>query len=125
MVDAENQPLGRIASKVASILIGKHHPYFTAHVDTGDYVIVINAEKIRLTGKKQTDKKVVTYTGYPGGKKTESPKSLLERKPTYMFEEAVRGMLPKTRLGRAMYRKLHVYAGDKHEHAAQNPKPLK
>ena len=125
LIDAENQPLGRIASKIATILIGKHKPSFTNHVDTGDNVVVINAQKVRLTGKKMTDKKVVTYTGYPGGKKVESPKSLLDRKPTYMLEEAVRGMLPKTRLGAAMYRKLHVFAGEKHDLVAQKPKPYK
>ena len=125
IVDAENQTLGRTATRIASLLIGKHKPSFTKHVDTGDYVIVINAGKIRLTGNKMLDKKVVTYTGYPGGKKEESPKSVLSRKPTYMLEEAVRGMLPKTRLGAAMYRKLHVYADEKHDHAAQKPKPFK
>ncbi|MCY7410164.1 MAG: 50S ribosomal protein L13 [Chitinophagales bacterium] len=125
LVDAENQALGRVAVKIATILIGKHKAYFTTHVDCGDNVVVINAEKVRLTGKKMTDKKVTTYSGYPGGLKTESPKDLLKRKPTYMLEEAVRGMLPKTRLGRAMYRKLYVYAGDKHEQAAQKPKPIK
>jgi large subunit ribosomal protein L13 len=124
VIDAENQPLGRLASKVARLLIGKHKPYFTSHVDTGDHVIILNAGKIRLTGKKLTDKKVITYSGYPGGKKVESPKKVLDRKPTYMIEEAVRGMLPKTRLGAAMYRKLHVYAGNKHDYAAQKPKPL-
>ncbi|HYV93161.1 MAG TPA: 50S ribosomal protein L13 [Chitinophagales bacterium] len=125
IIDAENQPLGRAATKIASLLIGKHKPSFTQHVDTGDNVIVINAGKIRLTGNKMTDKKVRTYSGYPGGLKTESPKSLLARKPTYMLEEAVRGMLPKTRLGAAMYRKLHVYADEKHDHVAQKPKPVK
>lgn len=124
LIDADNQTLGRLASKIAALLIGKHKTYFTNHVDTGDHVVVINASKIRLTGKKLTDKKVVTYTGYPGGKKVESPKKLLQRKPTYMVEEAVRGMLPKTRLGADMYRKLHVFAGDKHEYAAQKPKPI-
>ena len=124
LVDADNQTLGRLSTKIASILIGKHKPYFTNHTDTGDHVVVINASKIRLTGKKLTDKKVVTYTGYPGGKRVESPKSLLQRKPTYLLEEAIRGMLPKTRLGAAMYRKLHVFANDKHDYAAQKPKPL-
>lgn len=125
IVDAENKPLGRTASKVATLLIGKHKPSFTKHIDTGDHVVVINAGKIRLTGNKMEDKKVRTYSGYPGGLKTESPKSLLARKPTYMIEEAVRGMLPKTRLGAAMYRKLHVYADEKHDHVAQKPKPIK
>ena len=125
LIDADNQTLGRLSTRIASLLIGKHKASFTSHVDTGDHVVVINAEKIRLTGKKLTDKKVVTYTGYPGGKRVESPKKLLARKPTYILEEAVRGMLPKTRLGAAMYRKLHVFAGEKHDHAAQKPKPIK
>jgi large subunit ribosomal protein L13 len=124
LVDADNQTLGRLASKIATLLIGKHKASFTSHVDTGDHVVVINAEKIRLTGKKLNDKKMVTYTGYPGGKREESPKKLLQRKPTYLLEEAVRGMLPKTRLGADMYRKLHVFAGTKHDYAAQKPKPI-
>ena len=122
IVDAENKTLGRISTQIASLLIGKHKTSFTTHVDTGDFVVVINADKVRLTGKKMTDKEVVTYSGYPGGKKTETPKSVLDRKPTYLLEESIRGMLPKTRLGAAMFRKLHVYAGDKHPHAAQKPK---
>ena len=125
IIDADNQTLGRLSTKVASLLIGKHKAYFTTHVDCGDHVIVINAEKVRMTGNKMTDKKVVTYTGYPGGKREESPKKLLARKPTYLLEESIRGMLPKTRLGRAMFSKLHVYAGEKHDHVAQTPKPAK
>lgn len=125
IIDADNQTLGRLSTKIASLLIGKHKPYFTTHVDCGDHVIVINAEKVRMTGKKMTDKKVVTYTGYPGGKRVTNPKELINRKPTYLLEESVRGMLPKTRLGRSMFGKLHVYTGDKHDHMAQNPKPVK
>jgi len=125
LVDADNQTLGRLSTKIASLLIGKNKPYFTPHTDCGDHVVVVNAEKIRLTGKKMINKEIVTYTGYPGGKKVTSPKELLVKKPTYLLEEAIRGMLPKTRLGRSMFGKLHVYAGEKHEHGAQNPKPLK
>jgi large subunit ribosomal protein L13 len=125
LIDATAQPLGRLSTKVASLLIGKHKPYFTTHVDCGDHVIVINAEKVRLTGKKMTDKELVTYTGYPGGKRIANPKELLVRKPTYLVEEAIRGMLPKTKLGRAMFSKLHVFAGEKHNHAAQTPRELK
>ncbi len=125
LIDATGQPLGRLATKVASLLIGKHKPYFTTHFDCGDHVVVINAEKVRLTGKKMTDKELVTYTGYPGGKRITSPKELLVRKPTYLVEEAIRGMLPKTKLGRAMFSKLHVFAGEKHNHTAQTPRELK
>jgi large subunit ribosomal protein L13 len=125
ILDAEDKALGRISTKAASLLLGKHKPSFTSHVDTGDHVIVINAEKVKLTGKKMSDKEVVTYSGYPGGRKSESPKKVLERKPAYLIEEAIRGMLPKTRLGRAMFKKLHVYAGSEHAHSAQNPKPAK
>lgn len=125
LIDAEGQLLGRISTRISSLLIGKHKPYFTTHVDCGDHVVVINAEKVRLSGKKMTDKKVVTYTGYPGGKRTSSPDEILAKKPTYLLEESVRGMLPKTRLGADMFRKLHVYSGTSHKHAAQNPKPLK
>lgn len=125
LIDADGETLGRLSTKIASLLIGKHKPYFTTHVDCGDHVVVINAEKVRLTGKKMDDKKVVTFTGYPGGKRVTNPGQLLVKKPAYVIEEAVRGMLPKTRLGRSMFSKLHVYAGEKHEHAAQQPKPLK
>jgi len=125
LIDADGETLGRLSTKIASLLIGKHKAYFTTHVDCGDHVVVVNADKVRLTGKKMTDKEIVTYTGYPGGKRVTTPKELLVRKPTYLLEEAIRGMLPKTRLGRAMFSKLHVFSGEKHDHAAQNPKPLK
>ncbi len=125
LIDANGQTLGRLSTKIASLLIGKHKPYFTTHIDCGDHVVVINAEKVRLTGKKMTDKVLVTYTGYPGGKRETTPEKLLVKKPTYLLEEAVRGMLPKTRLGRAMFSKLHVFAGEKHDHVAQKPQPIK
>ncbi len=121
VVDATDQVLGRLASKVAKILRGKHKPNFTPHVDTGDYVIIINAEKVRLTGKKMTDKVYVRYSGYPGGERTLTPKDILKKHPERLVEMAVRGMLPKNRLGRQMFKKLFVYAGDQHPHQAQKP----
>lgn len=121
IVDATDQVLGRLASKVAKILRGKHKPNFTPHVDTGDYVIIINAEKVRLTGKKMTDKVYVRYSGYPGGERTLTPKDILKKHPERLVEMAVRGMLPKNRLGRQMFKKLFVYAGDQHPHQAQKP----
>ncbi|MBA3648615.1 MAG: 50S ribosomal protein L13 [Chitinophagales bacterium] len=124
LVDAEGQTLGRLSTKIASLLIGKHKPYFTTHVDCGDHVVVINAEKVRMTGKKMSDKIIVTYTGYPGGKRETTPEKLLDKKPEYLIEEAIRGMLPKTRLGRAMFGKLHVFAGTRHNHMAQKPTPI-
>ncbi|MDR3134425.1 MAG: 50S ribosomal protein L13 [Prevotellaceae bacterium] len=124
LVDATDQVLGRLASRVAYMLRGKHKVNFTPHVDCGDNVIVINAEKIRLTGKKMTDKVYVRHTGYPGGQRFTTPKELLSRKPFAVVEEAVRGMLPKNRLGAALFRNLHVYAGAEHPHQAQQPKPI-
>jgi large subunit ribosomal protein L13 len=125
VVDAEGQTLGRFASKVANILRGKHKPGFTPHVDCGDNVIVINAEKIRFTGKKLDTKEYVFYSGFPGGQRFESAKSLLVRRPTYVVEKAVKGMLPKNRLGEQIFSNLFVYAGPEHPHAAQQPQPLK
>lgn len=122
VVDATNQTLGRFSSKVAQILRGKHKPSFTPHADCGDNVIVINADKIRLTGKKMTEKTYIRYTGYPGGQRFTSAKELLEKHPIRLVEKAVRGMLPKNRLGDAVYGNLHVYAGAEHNHAAQQPK---
>jgi large subunit ribosomal protein L13 len=122
VVDATNQTLGRFSSKVAQILRGKHKPSFTTHVDCGDNVIVINADKIRLTGKKWNDKVYIRYTGYPGGQRFTTAKSMLEKHPISLVEKAVRGMLPKNRLGDAVYGNLHVYAGADHSHAAQQPK---
>ena len=124
MVDAENEVLGRLASKVAMVLRGKHKPSFTPHVDCGDHVIVINAEKIKLTGNKMTDKQYIRHTGYPGGQRTENPERLLARKPEAVLEKAIKGMLPKSRLGSEMFRNLHMVVGDKHEHQAQQPKKL-
>jgi large subunit ribosomal protein L13 len=122
VVDATNQTLGRFSSKVAQLIRGKHKPSFTAHVDCGDNVIVINAEKIRLTGKKWSDKEYIRHTGYPGGQRFTSADEMLEKHPTALVEKAVRGMLPKSRLGDAMYGNLYVYVGAEHPHAAQTPK---
>lgn len=125
VVDAENKVLGRFASEVAKIIRGKHKPDFTPHVDCGDNVIVINADKIRLTGSKMTDKEYVSYSGYPGGQSWTAAKDLMSKKPTALIEKAVRGMLPKNRLGRALHANLHVYAGAEHPHQAQQPKEVK
>lgn len=124
VVDAENQVVGRLASQVAAILRGKHKPTYTPHIDTGDFVIVVNADKVRFTGKKETDKQYFSHTGYPGGGKMRSPKEMRERKPTFIVEKAVKGMLPKGPLGRKMISKMKVYAGPDHPHAAQKPKEL-
>ena len=125
IVDAEGQTLGRFASKVANILRGKHKASFTPHVDCGDNVIIINADKIRFTGNKLNEKEYVFFSGYPGGQRWESAKSLLSRRPTYVVEHAIDGMLPNNKLGREIFRNLYVYAGSDHPHAAQQPKPLK
>ena len=122
LIDAENQTLGRLATRVANVLRGKHKPSFTPHVDCGDNVIIINAEKIVLTGKKLTDKQYVRHTGYPGGQRFTTPQQLLNTHPIRVIEHAVRGMLPKNKLGDALYRNLKVYAGSEHPHQAQNPK---
>ena len=124
VVDATDRPLGRLASEIAKRLRGKHKPVFTPHVDTGDYIIVVNAEKIGVTGNKRTDKMYHRHTGYPGGLKTMSMEKLLAKAPERVLEIAVKGMLPKGPLGRAMYRKLRVYAGAEHKHTAQQPKTL-
>lgn len=121
VIDANNQTLGRLASQVAAILKGKHKPTFTPHVDTGDHVIVINAEKVRLTGKKLQDKKYYRHSGYPGGVKEITAGELLKRHPERVIRKAVWGMLPHNRLGRKMIKKLKVYAGEEHPHAAQQP----
>ena len=125
VVDAENQTLGRLSSHISKVLQGKHKPTYMAHIDTGDHVVVINAEKIVLTGKKMTQKTYMRHTGYPGGERFMTPKEALVKKPEFIVENAVKHMLPRTRLGRAMYKKLHVYAGAEHAHAAQNPQVLK
>ena len=124
VVDAENQIVGRLASKVASILRGKHKPSYTPHMDTGDHVIVINADKVRFSGNKETDKEYFRHTGYPGGGRTRTPKEVRQRKPEFIVQNAVKGMLPKGPLGRHMLKKLKVYAGSEHPHEAQNPKAL-
>lgn len=124
LVDASEKILGRLASEVASILRGKNKPIFTPHVDTGDFVIVVNAEKIRLTGNKLNDKKYYRHTGYPGGVREITAEKLLEKKPEELVIKAVRGMLPKNRLGRQMLKKLKVYSGPEHPHGAQSPKAL-
>jgi large subunit ribosomal protein L13 len=125
VIDAENQVLGRVSSLIASMLRGKHKPSFTPHVDCGDNVIVINAEKVRLTGNKMTEKEYVSYTGYPGGQRFATPKELLEKFPERVIEKAVYGMLPKTRLGNAIKSNLYVYVGAEHPHEAQKPKKVK
>ncbi|MGN0092222.1 MAG: 50S ribosomal protein L13 [Alistipes sp.] len=125
VIDATNEVLGRLASQVAKILCGKHKPDYTPHVDNGDYVIVINAAKVKLSGNKMTDKVYVRHTGYPGGQRFATPEEYLAKKPEFVIEEAVRGMLPKNRLGSAIFKNLKVYAGAEHPHIAQNPKSIK
>ncbi|MGI6345316.1 MAG: 50S ribosomal protein L13 [Bacillota bacterium] len=123
VVDAAGQTLGRLASEVANLLRGKHKPIYTPHVDTGDFVIVVNADQIVLTGNKLDQKQYYRHTGYPGGLKAVNYRNLMARKPEFVVEKAVRGMLPHNRLGRAMFKKLKVYAGPEHPHAAQKPEP--
>lgn len=124
MVDASGKTLGRLASEVARRLRGKHKPEYTPHVDTGDYIIVINASQVKVTGKKTTDKVYYSHSGYPGGIKAITFEKLLAKHPEKVIEKAIKGMLPKNPLGRAMYRKLKVYAGAEHPHQAQEPKTL-
>ena len=124
VVDAEDKILGRMATKVAMILMGKHRPEYTPHVDTGDFVVIINADKIRMTGKKWTNKQYDWYTGYPGGHKSYSAEEMREKHPHKIVFEAIRRMLPKTRLGKDMLTKLKVYAGPEHPHQAQQPEKL-
>lgn len=121
IIDASEAALGRVASKAAKVLMGKHKPTYTPFLDTGDHVIVINADKAILTGKKETQKIYRRHSGYPGGLKETSAERVRSVRPARMVEEAIRGMLPKTKLGKQMYRKLKVYAGDKHPHDAQKP----
>jgi len=122
LVDAEGQTLGRLASVVALILRGKHKTSFTPHVDCGDNVVVINAEKVTMTGSKMTDKEYIRHTGYPGGQRIVKADELMKKHPTRMIEYAVKGMLPKNRLGSAIFRNLYVYEGPAHKHEAQQPK---
>lgn len=124
VVDAEGCTLGRLASEVAKVLRGKNKPEYTPHVDTGDYIIVINADKVAVTGRKETDKLYYWHTGYVGGIKQATFKEMIARRPEAVIEIAVKGMLPKGPLGRAMFRKLKVYAGAEHQHAAQQPQVL-
>ena len=124
IIDAEGEIVGRLCTKIAHVLRGKHKPSYTPHVDTGDNIIVINAHKVRFTGNKVNDKEYVRYSGYPGGQKRATPADLLAKKPEAIVENAVRGMLPKTKLGRAMFKKLFVYAGNEHPHEAQKPQTL-
>ena len=127
MIDATNEILGRLASQIAKILRGKNKPSYTPHTNCGDYVIVINADKVKLTGAKMTDKVYTRYTGFPGGQRFATPADFFttDKKPQFVIEHAVRGMLPKTRLGEAIMKNLKVYAGAEHPHAAQNPKEIK
>jgi large subunit ribosomal protein L13 len=125
VVDGTNQTVGRMCAKIAAVLRGKNKAYYTPHVDCGDFVIVINADKVRFTGNKLADKTYINFSGYPGGKKEETAKSLLARRPEVIIERAVKGMLPKNRLGRKIYKKLFVYAGAQHPHTAQQPAALK
>ena len=127
VIDATNEILGRLASQVAKILRGKNKPSYTPHTNCGDFVIVINADKVKLTGAKMTDKVYTRYTGFPGGQRFATPEDFLTvgKKPEFVVEHAVRGMLPKTRLGEAIMKNLKVYAGAEHPHAAQNPKEIK
>ncbi|OQA96109.1 MAG: 50S ribosomal protein L13 [Bacteroidetes bacterium ADurb.Bin217] len=125
VVDATDQVLGRMCSQVAKVIRGKHKPSFTPHVDCGDRVIIINADKIKLTGKKMTDKVYTRHTGYPGGQRFETPESLMEKNPARIIEHAVKGMLPKNSLGRQCMKNLFVYAGSNHNQEAQQPKELK
>jgi len=124
VIDADGAVLGRLAAQVANVLRGKNKPVYTPHLDAGDFVVVINAEKVVLTGKKETDKKYMSYSGWRGGEKYRSVASVRQRQPEKLITHAVRGMVPKNRLGRALMTKLKVYKGSEHPHAAQQPQPL-
>ena len=124
VIDLEGQVVGRAATRIASILRGKHKPTYIPHTDCGDYVIVLNADKVRFTGKKMTDKQYLRHTGYPGGQRSRTPQQMLRTFPERIIESAVRGMLPKNILGRAMFKKMLVYSGSKHPHQAQQPKTI-
>ncbi|WP_438977355.1 50S ribosomal protein L13 [Polaribacter sp.] len=124
LVDADGQTLGRLASKVAKLIRGKYKPNYTPHVDCGDNVVIINAEKINLTGKKWTDKSYIRHTGYPGGQRSLTATEMFDKDPTRLIEKAVKGMLPKNKLGSALYRNLYVYAGSEHKQAGQEPKVI-
>ena len=124
VIDATDLALGRLASRVALILRGKNKPYFTPHIDCGDNVIILNADKVKLTGKKMTDKVYVRYTGHPGGQRFSTPKEILAKKPTELVRMAVKGMLPKNRLGSKLLNNLYLYQGSEHPHEAQKPKTI-
>jgi large subunit ribosomal protein L13 len=124
LIDAKDEVLGRLASKVAFMLRGKHKTSFTPHVDCGDNIVIINAEKVRLTGRKMTDREIFSHTGYPGGQKRLTPATMLRKNPTSLITNAVKGMLPRNRLGNAIYKNLHVYAGETHPHEAQKVKKI-
>ncbi|MDR1154667.1 MAG: 50S ribosomal protein L13 [Bacteroidales bacterium] len=124
IVDARNEVVGRLCARIAMALRGKHKPSYTPHVDCGDNVIVINADKVRFTGNKWANKEYVRHTGYPGGQRTTAAQDLMRKKPVAVVEKAVKGMLPKNKLGAALYRNLHVYAGTEHPHEAQQPKTI-
>ena len=123
MIDAEGQVLGRLATRIATILMGKHKPGYTPFLDCGDHIVVVNADKVVLTGNKMNDKKYYRYSGYPGGIKEARARRVMRENPTRILESAVRGMVPKTKLGRQMFSKLRVYAGPEHPHEAQQPQP--
>jgi len=125
VVDGANQTVGRMCAKIAAVLRGKNKAYYTPHVDCGDYVIVTNCDKVVFTGNKLDEKIYDTFSGYPGGRKEETAKNLMKRRPEVVIERAVKGMLPKNRLGRKMFKKLFVYTGEGHPHVAQQPKELK
>lgn len=124
VIDAEGEVVGRLCTRIATVLRGKHKPTFTPHTDTGDFVVVINADKVRFTGNKMAAKEYLTYSGYPGGQKATIAKELLIKKPYAIIENAVKGMLPKTKLGRAQVKKLFIYEGADHRHQAQKPEPF-
>ncbi len=124
LIDAQGKTLGRLAARIAHVLRGKHKPLYTPHVDVGDYVVVINADKIRVTGKKRAEKMYYNYSGYPGGLRERTFEKLMEKHPTQPLYQAVQRMLPRTTLGRRMLKKFKVYAGPEHPHAVQNPQPL-
>ena len=124
LIDADGQVLGRLATVIASMLRGKHKTNFTPHVDCGDNVIIVNAEKVEFTGKKWSDKEYVRHTGYPGGQRFTTADEMLKKHPERILESAVRGMLPKNRLGRALFKNMHIYTGSTHPHDAQNPKKI-
>jgi large subunit ribosomal protein L13 len=125
VIDAEGEVVGRLATRIASVLRGKHKPDFTPHFDNGDYVVVVNADKVRFTGDKLNDKEYQRYSGYPGGLKRRTAKEMLDKRATMVLEIAVKGMLPKTKLGRSQIKKLFLYEGANHPHTAQKPQPFK